>query len=874
MQRQPLFLLVLLTLPVFLNAWADWQTISSKHFRIYYKNGLDSDAARVCQILETERPYLEKLTGGKKGQIPLTIEDLGCYINGYADPFNTKIALFTYPPTRDELATSEDWLQMVACHEYIHLLQMTREKDVPMLLRIGFSNYLYPQIHQPYWMSEGITVYGESQISPYSGRLNGGTYPPTITILAKADKLPSPTKASYYSFDTPHAHFYTFGGAFHNYLARTYGEDKFALLYDYTSGTLLSYLNPVLPFFSLDKAYIRVYGKPLSALWQEWKMDEANNEVILPIRNLTSDGWYKSDLQISPGRYFYYAGKADKTGPGSSFFTHRIMSGELQDKQNTTDKDEVKIFKSSKTKPRTIVSQATEFPAGFHVAKDRLYYTRLEYKSGFANSIMDGFGLATQLWLKDLVTGKREKLCRGQIRAFLPLADGKILLSEDNKSHTASNLFMFDPVSKDKPLVYEAEMLIHSLHKYNDIYIIGGKKDGQNCSIYSLDLTKRVTNPIVDTPYYETPVSVQGDSLIFNAAYDRSTSAYIYNLQTNRCYHLGDFYDLRTPAFSDDGRSIFISLNNKGYDIYQDNLNLVPAQIPSDELPVKPQYKSFEELTASAEIVPHGKAGAFLDNLKHMAVPRLMHLPFVEGTGDSMTYGMLLSGSDVTGDFPNWNALVAYDTYYRKLRYSASLANFFFRPVKQYIGYSNDAEQTLASSQYLTFYGSMNYGLSDASLGFSFMTKDDFQRQIWTPYLLMNWKWASGSLMTMQSVPYEETEFTPSDRQRLGWQGIFEGRQKLPLLSELRASVSAAYDPDADSTEVFYRLRGYEDSYDANKGVVIRSGWYKPVFQIREGLWNPQIYVEDVNLGLFYDSALPLDDKDPQSQFSAGMEVL
>jgi len=235
---------------------------------------------------------------------------------------------------------------------------------------------------------------------------------------------------------------------------------------------------------------------------------------------------------------------------------------------------------------------------------------------------------------------------------------------------------------------------------------------------------------------------------------------------------------------------------------------------------------------------------------------------------------MLLSGSDVTGDFPHWNALVAYDSYYRKLRYNVSLSNFFFRPVKQIIGYSNDDAQTLASSQYLTFYGSMNYGLSDASLGFNILAKDDFQRKIWTPYLLMNWKWATGKLATMQSMPYESTRHAPSDRQRLGWQGIFDGSQKLPLLSEFRAVIAAAYDPEADSTEVFYRLRGYEDSYDANKGVVIRSGWYKPVFQIREGLWNPQIYVEDVNLGLFYDTALPLDAKDPQSQFSAGMEVL
>ena len=240
-----LLVLVLGIIPLNSYALANWHTLYNNNFKVFYQTGMESEAMSAIQTLEYYRPYVEKLTGNTHPHTAIKIEDIGNLVNGYANPVGNQIALFRYPPTSDELSYCDDWTQMVATHEYIHMLQMTNDSGIPRLLRTLFGNLLYVQLNQPMWMTEGITVYGESQLSPTSGRLNSGYYNSIISVLAKEDRLPSMTKASYYSTDTPLAHYYVFGGSFHSYLSRTYGEDKLALLYDDNSSRVESYANEI-----------------------------------------------------------------------------------------------------------------------------------------------------------------------------------------------------------------------------------------------------------------------------------------------------------------------------------------------------------------------------------------------------------------------------------------------------------------------------------------------------------------------------------------------------------------------------------------------------------------------------------------------------
>jgi hypothetical protein len=862
--RKTVFILLLITaLPGLVFAWADWKAVSNQHFRIYYKDRWESEAIEVLRTMEYYRPYLEELNGNQRGQVPVTIEDIGNIVNGYTDPFSNRIVLFAYPPTNDELAVCEDWWQLVGSHEYIHMLQITREGGIPKWLRIGLGNYLFPQIHQPAWMTEGITVYGESRLSPFTGRMNGGTFPATIKALAAQGNLPSPTKASYYSYDTPHAQFYTFGGAFYTYLAQTYGEEKFSLLFGSMSSSLTAYLNPLFPYFNLDKAYKKVYGKPLRYLWRDWIESERNSHYALPEHNLTEDGWFKTDLQSDSSSYYYLAGKAEKTDPGSSFFSYKLLRKPFEN-QKAADS----------SRPQVLLEQSNDFPAGYYIRGNKLYYTRSEYRKGFANTELDGYGSITELWQKDLTTGKRALLHTGQFRAFFPLQEGTFLISEDDENHKASALYLVSPSTGTRELFYESDMLIYKLLPYKEKLVLGGKRSWQTGSIYIFDPQSKEVSSLVDTPYYEVPVSIQGDSLIFNAVYDGNYSTYILNLQSMQTYSYAPKHYMGSPALVPDGKVMFISINSGGFDIYSDYLQPQPYEIKPAAAYQNPWNDETDMTSGTRDFVFSGKGKAFLSNLAHMTVPRLLHMPLVSGTGDSLSIGYMLVGRDATGDFPFWSAMVYYDTYYDKVKYGLSLENAFFRPVRQVISYSNEDEQTLSSILAVTLYKRMNYGLRNVTTGFSFITSDNYKRKVWTPNLQMNWGWSTGSLATMQSIPYETKDFLPSDRERLGWQSFYQARQKMPLSSELRTSIHLAIDPEADPDEVFAPIRGYSSSLSANEGITLKTSWYKPVIQVREGLWNPQVYLEDINVGLFYDASAPFDGEQVKSRYSTGAELL
>jgi hypothetical protein len=233
-----------------------------------------------------------------------------------------------------------------------------------------------------------------------------------------------------------------------------------------------------------------------------------------------------------------------------------------------------------------------------------------------------------------------------------------------------------------------------------------------------------------------------------------------------------------------------------------------------------------------------------------------------------------LSGNDVVGDFPFWSATLVYDTKFSKFKYALALENNFFRPIKQIISYSNEDEQSLSSLQSVALFKRVNYGLQAVNAGFSILTKDDYHRKVWSPFIDMSFGWATGTLFTRQSVPYETRFFLPSDRYRVGWQSYFQYHQKLPYSSELKTTVLIAGDKAAESDEVFGSIRGYDYAFETNQGAVIQANWYKPVIKIREGLWNPQIYIEDINLGFFCDAAIPIPKNEALRQTSGGLEIL
>jgi len=835
---------------------------------IYYRKPMELEAHHLLQTLEHYRPFVEELTGNKRKNIPILIEDMGNSANGFANPIGNTIAVFSHFPTDGELAFMEDWWTEVGVHEYIHIMQMTRESGLPKALRILFGNVMHSNIFMPMWMIEGITVYGESQLSEHSGRLNGGVYPAINRSLAKFNKLPSPAKAAYYSLDTPHAHYYIFGGSFFDYLSETYGEQEFSRFYEINGGLFGAYFSPFFPAWGIDRSAKKVYGKSLPMLWKDWIEDEKwlARDYRLPQQYLSKDGWNKRWLQKSGENLIYEDSRVIKTSLDNSFYGSRLIR-----------------FDPKTGRKEVLLRQSEEFPAGYQLQGDLLFYSRREQKYGYGNNNMMGYGTYTQLMMKDLNSKGSRTLFQGDLRAFEVRHDGRIVIARDLEHGRGSELLLLN-TSKEGAVptcLLKTDYLIHGIFHYGERLFVNARKYWQNSSIYEVDLEGQTLTPFLDTPRREAITSIDDKYIYFTANYDDFLASYAYDLNQNETFRI-DGSDFMSDAVLDetDNVAYYLSLSDKGYELSSNRKQLFPYKHRQFTASSPPQpsvwQSSFKTDTKSADDYIPGqniRKGNYFDNLKHLIVPRMGRSPIILAEEDSIAVGASLYGNDVVGHFPYWELSLLYDFYHKDFKLDVSLENTLLKPLHHSLYYTSLNEHVLISDQYLYLFNRLNYGLSSIKSGISFETRESYTRKIWNPYLDFTFNFPELKSFHRLMGKVESTDFTSSDRKRNGVQTIHDFVVQVFNSADLRSRIHLAYDPDADKDEVFSSLRGYSDGMQARSGLKLQNTLSTILFKVRKGTWNPQFYLEDVGGGLFFDFAAPKKGEGESQMYSAGLEL-
>ena len=850
-------IVVIILIPLGIFALADYKTVATDHFTVYYRDGWEVEALKILQVMEDSRPYVEELTGNEVVNTPIVLENMGNEVNGYVNLFGPKIALFAYPPSSDILSNGQDWWQLVGTHEYIHRTQMTVASGLPSLLQKIIGNALYPNVHQPMWITEGITVFGESQLSPYTGRMNGGVYSSIISALAREGKLPSLALANNFNRSTPQAHYYVLGGSFFSFLAERYGPQKFRDMFALQGGSLRTYLSTFLPVLSINTYYKQIYGKSLDALWAEWQAWETDNAQALPQGQLTFDGWEKDNLCLYKGDLYYTQEGQDKTGPSSQFSYNHIVR--LVDPQGACRKE-------------VIHSQYTGYPAGFQLAGDYLYYSRAELHRGYDNNENDGWGSETEIWRKIPGTDWNEKLFEGQIRAFRVLADGTILIVKDDLTYQTNTIEHYDMSGNCLSEPLQVRRLIGNIRQSGDRIFVTAKPKWFNTAIFELDLHSGTLTELTASPYSHSLVSADENSLIFDATYNGLMASYRLDLHSGETYKLCEYSGIRNAQIDSDGNLYVISVVSAGNEIFREeatesvftpeNRGLLSAAMRT---PLAGQQRIGEY-----EVTRAGYAG----NLRHLIVPRIARLPYLAGSVDSLTVGIMLMGQDIVGDIPWWSTIFEYDLYSQKAGLSVELTNKLLRPLIQDISYSSFKGGSLGLSNNIELLRRANYGLTTLWTGLSIRTEDAFKRKLWIPFVTANFAWERGRLAVNNALLYEATEFWASDRDRLGWHGRLNMRLSLDESTELRTELMVAYDPDANKDEVFSTTRGYDSRWRTNQGLTACFSIYKPLLQVRNAIWTPQVYMEDICGGLIFDAALPYGDGQDELRYASGVELI
>lgn len=821
----------------------EWRTLKTEHFTVFYPVGYEAAAWDALQTLEHYRPFVEELVGNTAYHLPVVIEDLGTLTNGFTNPVFYNVHLFSYPPSGGELGFTENWWRLVGVHEYTHLLHLTKRGGIPGLLtKVGGTLFL-PELWVPGWVMEGITVYAESQLSPYEGRLSQGYFDAYMAIRAK-EGFPTLLGATYSPFGFPGgAGIYLYGGEFFSYLAQEYGEERFSEFFQRFGSSPSSYYSPFIPALGLDRTARDVFGKSFPALWRDWQAHlEGTTEFMPPGERLTELGGMVASPVIADGHLYYLRSYSEKTGALSSWGFQEIVERDLRTGEE-----------------RVIGATTSYFSGPLRAHEGKLFYGVGELKAGYPNVMNLGFGYTTALHELDLASGVDRTLFSADMRAFAVLPDGRVIYSVDRRDAFGSELWAWDPKNREHTHLATTDHLVGELLAHGDGLVASARRDWENFSLYTLDPDTWALAPGVHSPYLEGMISAYGGKLLFTANYGKVYGVYAYDLAAGEVYRLTQGGFARDGAL-DEGQGVlyFVGLGMDGFDLYRAQPLWEPFPVPAEASPGPPDGLALPPAAVAQ--------GNFWDDILTLApkihVPTFSYLP-----GEGATAGLYLMGQDALG-YLLYSALGTWDFGKGKPGLSLFLTSTLPSPL------TTGLELTFGPGQETSLNLGLDYplimrlspGLGGLSLGLSLAAHGEgFSRRELSPSLTATWQYPKWQLGWEGRANLERVAWGAAI-DRTGLSTTVTLVQYLPA-SQVSLTIQGIYDPD-NPDPPFPVLRGYQEPLPAKAGAILSLDYSWPLGEIRFGLWNPNVYLEDVAANLFIDTALAKG-----TQFACGVEL-
>ena len=820
--------------------WFDWKTITTDDFTVVYKEGYEYEAHHVLQVLDHYGASVESLIGRPDRRLPLVIEFVGAVSNGLAIPIFDKIHILTRAPGfsyRHEAV--ESWFRTVAVHEYAHIAHFSVTRGLAGWLARLFGPLFAPNVYAPGWIIEGITVLGESRSTPYEGRLNDGFFDACIAARAGRGSMVSLVEATNAPLAFPAGAHYLYGGAFFDFLGRQYGAARFAAFFERYGSCWWAPLSGILPCTGLDRAARRTFGRSWPGLFDEWRRYEQARRPEWPRagRPVTGKGWYMYSLIAHCGRLYYVRDEPFKPDAYQTQSRVRIMEF---DRQRGTERAIAHL------------NHAITTPLRAHGGK--LYYTVPQFAHGYANVYYRGRGIIANLHERDLATGMDRVVLTDDIRGFCVRADGSILYSRDRRRGFGSEIRSYDGVTNE--LLFESERLVAEFAASGDRIVVTARREFENWDIYRLDLTEQNLEPLIATPWIEAGIGLQGDSLFFTANYDATYAVYLYDLNSGRAHRL------TRSGYADFGVALdtclyFIGLAEAGFDLYlyaptgAAEVYTLPAAVPA----VRPDLEGTRRAVTE---------GGYWDVAQTM-VPavRLPCLVPVQNDLRAWAYGLAFLGGDVT-DENLYAGLVARRTVTPDMAFYFLGQSQFFAPAAFAFQYEyRNALQYVVS---YPAYWSLESGISSLECFIEGRVFEGATRREFAPGLSLAFRSPSTRLNCRLSLPYERPAWGSQISRSA--QRIEASARQILLGGEVRLFGEAYVDPD-NPVLPSCSLRGHEP-IASGRGLTVTVEYGRGLLRLRRGLWNPNLYFEDLFWTVFAD--LVWADAGA-THFSVGLEL-
>jgi len=284
-----------------------FRTISTQHFDIHFHQGEELQARRLAEIAEEVSALIAKRLGRPGGRINVVLVNQSDLPNGWATPvpFNLIEITAAAPTGESVIGNTNDWLRLVFTHEYTHVVHLSRSRGWIGGLRHVFGRMplLLPNLFTPLWQIEGIATYEESAVTGL-GRLHSGDFRMIGERAAGVSDFLTLDRANGGLIAWPSGHApYVYGGLFHDYLAKRFGDESLQRLADASAGNL--------PYFGF-LGFRKVFGASLGDLWKQFEAESrekstSSSSDSLLARRMTHHGFSVAGPRFGPDGRVYYS---------------------------------------------------------------------------------------------------------------------------------------------------------------------------------------------------------------------------------------------------------------------------------------------------------------------------------------------------------------------------------------------------------------------------------------------------------------------------------------------------------------------------------------------------------------------------------------
>ncbi len=150
-----------------------WLQTDTEHFKVIFPEGFNDEANRTANTLEHLYRPVSRTLGREPRKIPIILQNQTSISNAFVTISPRRSEFFTMPPQDYNFLGTNDWIDLLAVHEFRHVVQF--EKSIT-----GFNKYIYylfgaeglgamSFMAVPLWFWEGDAVAIETALTE-SGR--------------------------------------------------------------------------------------------------------------------------------------------------------------------------------------------------------------------------------------------------------------------------------------------------------------------------------------------------------------------------------------------------------------------------------------------------------------------------------------------------------------------------------------------------------------------------------------------------------------------------------------------------------------------------------------------------------------------------------